>query len=42
VHDGGGLRRPVGAADLARVRDDDHGLFSALSNSNSPLANPWA
>src|SRR6266566_8787159 len=31
LHDGRGLRRPVGAADLARVRDDDHGLFSAVS-----------
>src|SRR6266516_8137163 len=31
LHDGRGLRRPGGAADLARVRDDDHGLFSAVS-----------
>jgi hypothetical protein len=31
VHDGRGLRRPLGATDLARVRDDDHGLFSAVA-----------
>src|SRR6266516_1133185 len=31
LHDGRGLAPPVAAADLARVRDDDHGLFSAVS-----------
>src|SRR5512133_1439436 len=30
MHDGRGLRRPVGAADLTGVRDDDHSVLSAF------------